>query len=255
MTAGTVGITAGTSTPDEIIDRVEERIRQLAAERPRLCGTAGAERTMRFLRRASYTLAARRRVRDRHGLGRSGRRLLPARGGGSCRFPTRRIRCRWHGVLGQVELVREAATLVMLFIIGMLAGRTWSAVRIHGDCVRCLGHFLLCVSQGDLGLAEVLFDWDILFLLPLPWWGPVLAPICIALLMIVWGTLVTGRTWTGHSFRFVGAVAPERPRVLRSRSTFSWPIRCVFCLKGWTRRGRCCRTSSIGRCSRSPWCS
>ena len=38
-----------------------------------------------------------------------------------------------------------------------------------------------------------LFDWDVLFLLPLPWWGPVLAPVCIALLMIVWGTLVTQR--------------------------------------------------------------
>ncbi len=31
--AGTVGITAGTSTPDEVIDRVERRIRELAAER------------------------------------------------------------------------------------------------------------------------------------------------------------------------------------------------------------------------------
>ena len=29
-----------------------------------------------------------------------------------------------HGVLGQVELVREAATLVMLATLGMLAGRT-----------------------------------------------------------------------------------------------------------------------------------
>ncbi len=36
-----------------------------------------------------------------------------------------------------------------------------------------------------------LFDWDILFLLPLPWWGPVLAPVSIALLMIVWGTLAS----------------------------------------------------------------
>jgi len=32
-TAGTVGITAGTSTPDDIIDRVERHIRELAAER------------------------------------------------------------------------------------------------------------------------------------------------------------------------------------------------------------------------------
>jgi hypothetical protein len=41
------------------------------------------------------------------------------------------------------------------------------------------------------GWPTSIFDWDILFLLPLPWWGPVLAPVCIALLMIAWGTLVT----------------------------------------------------------------
>ena len=41
------------------------------------------------------------------------------------------------------------------------------------------------------GWPTSLFDWDVLFLLPLPWWGPVLAPVCIALLMIAWGTLVT----------------------------------------------------------------
>jgi hypothetical protein len=41
------------------------------------------------------------------------------------------------------------------------------------------------------GWPRTLLDWDILFLLPLPWWGPVLAPVSIALLMIVWGTLAT----------------------------------------------------------------
>jgi hypothetical protein len=46
------------------------------------------------------------------------------------------------------------------------------------------------------------FDWDILFLLPVPWWGPVLAPVCIASLMIVWGTLVTQWHDRGPSIRF-----------------------------------------------------
>ena len=41
------------------------------------------------------------------------------------------------------------------------------------------------------GWPRTLLDWDILFLLPLPWWGPVLAPVSIALLMILWGTLAT----------------------------------------------------------------
>ena len=41
------------------------------------------------------------------------------------------------------------------------------------------------------GWPKSLFDWDVLFLLPLPWWGPVLAPVSIAVLMIVWGTLAS----------------------------------------------------------------
>ena len=41
------------------------------------------------------------------------------------------------------------------------------------------------------GWPRSLFDWDVLFLIPLPWWGPVLAPVSIAILMIVWGTAVT----------------------------------------------------------------
>jgi hypothetical protein len=41
------------------------------------------------------------------------------------------------------------------------------------------------------GWPQSLLDWDILFLLPLPWWGPVLAPMLIAALMVVWGTLAS----------------------------------------------------------------
>jgi hypothetical protein len=98
------------------------------------------------------------------------------------------------GILEQVELVREAATLVMLLTIGMLAGRT-GRTR--------LGYTAIAFGVWDIsyyvflrvicGWPKSLFDWDVLFLLPLPWWGPVLAPVCIALLMIVWGTLVSQR--------------------------------------------------------------
>jgi hypothetical protein len=97
-----------------------------------------------------------------------------------------------QGVLGQVELVREAATLVMLVTVGMLAGRTrharagYTAVAF-GVWDICYYLFLRIIG----GWPTSLFDWDILFLLPLPWWGPVLAPVCIALLMIVGGTLAS----------------------------------------------------------------
>jgi hypothetical protein len=103
-----------------------------------------------------------------------------------------------RGLLGQVELVREAATLVMLATIGALAGRTlrtrlaYSAVAFGvWDVFYYVFLRLIC------GWPKSLFDWDILFLLPLPWWGPVLAPTCIAVLMIAGGTLASQFAWRG----------------------------------------------------------
>lgn len=96
------------------------------------------------------------------------------------------------GALGQVELVREAATLVMLLTVGLLAGRTWRARLGYAACAFgvwdiCYYGFLKVIC----GWPHSWLDWDILFLLPLPWWGPVLAPMCIALLMVIWGVLAS----------------------------------------------------------------
>lgn len=97
-----------------------------------------------------------------------------------------------HGTLGEVELVREAATLLMLATIGMLAGRRWLAkVGYAAIAFGAWDIFYYVFLRVMTGWPASVFDWDILFLLPLPWWGPVLAPVCIACLMIVWGTLVT----------------------------------------------------------------
>ena len=94
------------------------------------------------------------------------------------------------GGFGRAELVREAATLVMLLAVGILAGKSWRAR---------LGFSAMAFGIWDIsyyaflkvlcGWPHSLFDWDILFLIPLPWWGPVLAPVLISLLMIGWGTL------------------------------------------------------------------
>jgi len=97
-----------------------------------------------------------------------------------------------NGVLGNVELVREAATLVMLATVGMLAGRAWRSRT--GYAALAFGAwdiFYYVFLRQMSGWPRTLLDWDILFLLPLPWWGPVLAPVSIALLMILWGTLAT----------------------------------------------------------------
>lgn len=96
------------------------------------------------------------------------------------------------GALGQTELVREAATLLMLLCVGWLAGRRKSsrwgyALLAFGVWDILYYAFLKAIS----GWPTSLLDWDVLFLLPLPWWGPVLAPISIAALMILGGSLVT----------------------------------------------------------------
>ena len=53
-----------------------------------------------------------------------------------------------------------------------------------------MGHLLLCVAEANGGWPNSLLSWDILFLLPLPWWGPVLAPVAISLLLIGGSLLV-----------------------------------------------------------------
>jgi hypothetical protein len=97
-----------------------------------------------------------------------------------------------NGALGTVELWREAATLVMLATLGMVAGRTWR--RRAGYAALAFGAwdiFYYVFLRLMTGWPRTVLDWDILFLLPLPWWGPVLAPVSIALVMILWGTLAT----------------------------------------------------------------
>ena len=96
------------------------------------------------------------------------------------------------GRFALVELAREFATMVMLFAVGFLAGRTWRA-RI-GYAAIAFGVwdiFYYVFLKMMCGWPHSLLDWDVLFLLPMPWWGPVLAPVLISLLMIFWGTLAS----------------------------------------------------------------
>lgn len=94
------------------------------------------------------------------------------------------------GRLGAAELVREAATLIMLLAVGVLAGRSWrSRLGFAAVAFGLWDIFYYVFLKVLCGWPHSLLDWDILFLLPLPWWGPVLAPVLISILLIVWGTL------------------------------------------------------------------
>jgi hypothetical protein len=114
------------------------------------------------------------------------------------------------GGIGPVELARELATLIMLLMVGLLAGRTWRGrlgYAALGFGVWDIGYYVFL--KVICGWPHSLLDWDILFLVPLPWWGPVLAPVLIALLMIVWGTLAS---------RF------EHERLHRGGSLLAWAL-------------------------------
>src|SRR3954471_1701862 len=86
----------------------------------------------------------------------------------------------------KAEFLREAATVIMLLAIGILTGKTTA---------QKFAYFIFCFAIWDifyyaflkivLGWPESLFTWDILFLIPVPWVGPVLAPCIVSLTMIV----------------------------------------------------------------------
>ena len=101
-----------------------------------------------------------------------------------------------------LEIAREAATIVMLSCVAVLAAkRFWAR----------FGYFLVLFGVWDvfyyiwlkaaIGWPATVFDWDILFLIPLPWIGPVIAPVLIALFMIAAGISLTRIFAAGGEFR------------------------------------------------------
>lgn len=93
--------------------------------------------------------------------------------------------------LGTAEIVRELATMIMLATVGWLAGKTWRtriAYSLLAFGIWDIAYYIWLVPLT--GWPRSIADWDILFLIPLPWWGPVWSPVSIALLMVLYGTIV-----------------------------------------------------------------
>jgi hypothetical protein len=95
------------------------------------------------------------------------------------------------------ELGREFATLVMLgsaaFAVSMNF-RQWLAGFVLAFGVWDLTFYLFL--KVILGWPESFLTWDILFLLPLPWVGPVLAP-CLVAATMAWAGIVLLRRELG----------------------------------------------------------
>lgn len=104
--------------------------------------------------------------------------------------------------IARVETLREFATIIMLVGVGILAG--------NGKLQR-FAYFILAFAIWDLfyyvflylflGWPESLTTWDILFLIPAPWVGPVWAPCLLCLLMITGSVYIIAKTEEEPGFR------------------------------------------------------
>jgi hypothetical protein len=101
-----------------------------------------------------------------------------------------------------IELGRELSTLVMLAAVGLTAGKNRR---------EAWAHFMVAFGVWDLfyymwlkvflGWPESLMTWDLLFLIPVPWVGPVVAPMIVSVALIISGVLVLYRELAGQPLR------------------------------------------------------
>jgi hypothetical protein len=89
-----------------------------------------------------------------------------------------------------IELAREAATIVMLLVVAFLAeatrrGRLACFMLLFG--IWDLAYYLFLWIT--IGWPASLLTWDLLFLIPVIWTGPVLAPVLVSVLLVTTGVL------------------------------------------------------------------
>lgn len=97
----------------------------------------------------------------------------------------------------QMEMWRELATLLMLVSAGWLAANTrWSRFAYFMYAFGLWDIFYYVWLKVFSGWPESFLTPDILFLLPVVWWGPVLAPCIVAASLCVSAVIVVKREGT-----------------------------------------------------------
>jgi hypothetical protein len=101
-----------------------------------------------------------------------------------------------------MEIGREFCTLVMLLAVGWIAGRNIrERIAFAFISFGIWDIFYYVWLNVFIGWPASLFDWDILFLIPLPWWGPVWSPVLISVFMVTTGIIVVLKSESGHFYR------------------------------------------------------
>lgn len=128
-------------------------------------------------------------------------RLHPSRPPGEL-FPLIRIaelREAGHAARLATEVGREAATLLMLAAVAAAVARNrreWLAA--FAVVFGVWDVFFYLFLKLLIGWPPSLLTWDLLFLIPVPWAAPVLAPVAVSLTMIAGGGIVL---WREHGGR------------------------------------------------------
>ncbi len=101
-----------------------------------------------------------------------------------------------------IEIGREAATLIMLAAVAMAvsanAGQWFAGFALAFGAWDLMFYVFLKVL---LGWPASLLTWDILFLIPVPWAAPVLAPSIVSALMVAAGLYQLRREAVGAPVR------------------------------------------------------
>jgi hypothetical protein len=122
----------------------------------------------------------------------------------------------------KIEILREAATMVMLATVASAMAknlRTWLAAFAIAFGVWDLSFY--ASLKALIGWPESLLTWDLLFLLPVPWTGPVLSPVIVAASLTVGGIFALLReptrvAWISWSMLLVGGT------IILAAFTWDW---------------------------------
>ncbi len=141
-----------------------------------------------------------------------------------------------------IELGREVSTLIMLAGVAVMAG---------GNRREAWAHFMIAFGVWDiffyvwlklfLNWPPGIMTWDLLFLVPVPWVSPVLAPVLISLTMIGAGLVILWHersgcpltvSWghwallAGGGFTVIVAFCWDYPNVMQGGmpNPFHWPL-------------------------------
>lgn len=103
-----------------------------------------------------------------------------------------------------IELGRELATIIMLGTIALIAGKIF---------VEKVAYFLFAFGVWDIFYylwLKVFINWpeslltdDLLFLIPVPWISPVLAPVLVSVIFILFSFVALRQTEAGSRIKFM----------------------------------------------------